>query len=211
MSLLWIVDRASALVAYPALFLAVLTGIFYASPRFGPIHDAANRVHVEVAVFAALVTVLHGIVGTLDALAVVSGTVPSPALPRSYVAVAALVGAGALLLLAVAVVGFVGVARFDGRWTPRAVHGFAYVGFGFATLHAVAVGSDVGALARTAILAATLFLVYALVLRVLAERGVVGPPGDAREDGGSGDAPGESRPRRRADKPGARTGEGPQR
>lgn len=209
MSLLWIVDRASALVAYPALFLAVLTGIFYASPRFGLIHDAARRVHVEIAVFAGLVTLLHGAVGTLDALTVVSGSVPPPALPRSYVAVAALVGAGALLLVAVAVAGFVDAARFDGEWTPRAVHGFAYVGFGFATIHAVAVGSDVGATARTAMLAVTLFLVYALVLRGLVERGVVGPPGDAGEDGG--DAADEGQHRRRADKAGARNRGGPQR
>ncbi|SEO81005.1 hypothetical protein SAMN05216388_10206 [Halorientalis persicus] len=172
-TLVWYLDRAAALLAYPSLYLAVLTGIFYNTESFGPFHDAARRVHVELSVFAMLVTLLHAGLGVLDAWFVLTGAVPEPAYTQSYFLVGLAVGAGALLLLTVAVLGFTDAKRFDRPWGPRAVHAFAYGGFVFGVVHAVAVGTDAVGLVRPLVVPSLVFLAYVLLLRGLALRGVV--------------------------------------
>lgn len=77
--LVWLLDRGSALVAYPALYLAVLTGILYNTESFGVLHRAARRVHIELSVFAMLVTLLHAGLGALDSWFILTGQAPEPA------------------------------------------------------------------------------------------------------------------------------------
>ncbi|MFB6165606.1 MAG: hypothetical protein ABEJ31_10645 [Haloarculaceae archaeon] len=178
MELLWFVDRATALVAYPALYVAVLTGIFYNSPSFGVLHELSREVHVELAAFATIVTLGHGVVGVADSAAVLTGAVPAPAIPLSYFVAGALVGAGALLLVIVAVLGFLDARRFERPWGPRVVHAFAYGGFAFATVHAAAVGTDVGAGGSVGLVAGLAVLAFVLVVRLLVETGIIVGPED---------------------------------
>ncbi|WP_302081349.1 hypothetical protein [Salinibaculum rarum] len=167
MELVWYLDRATALVAYPALYLAVLSGIFYNTEQFASLHRAARRVHIEVSVLAMLVTLAHGLLGVLDTYLVASGQVPQPSYSLEYLLVGVAVGAGALLLVVVAVLGFLSPHRFDSPWGPTVVHAFAYAGFAFATIHAAAVGTDVVSLLSPLCAASLAFLGYVLLLRLL--------------------------------------------
>jgi len=173
--LVWLLDRAAGLVALPALSLSVLTGIVYSADRFGPLYRAARRIHIEVAVFATIVMVVHGALGVLDAWFVVSGAAPAPAYSTSFLLAGTAVGVGGLFLLIVSVLGFLDARRFERPWGPRVVHAFAYGGYAFAVVHAVAVGTDVGSVVRSALLASTAFLAYVVVLRALADAGVLVP------------------------------------
>jgi len=178
--LVWLLDRGAALAAYPALYLAVLTGVFYNTESFGVLHRAARRVHVELSVFATLVTGLHAGLGVLDTWFVVAGQVPAPAYSGAYFLGGVGVGAGALLLIVVAVLGFVDAPRFDQPWGPRAVHAFAYGGFAFATVHAAAVGTDLAGLVTPLLGPTVAFLVYVLLLRLFVLRGA-GPVGPSAQ------------------------------
>lgn len=169
--LVWLLDRGAALVAYPALCLAVLTGIFYNMEAFGVLHEAARRVHIELSVFAMVVTVLHGGLGVLDAWFVFSGQVPAPAYSMSYFLGGVVVGVGALLMLVVAVLGFTDAKRFDQPWGPRVVHSFVYVGFVFGTIHAAAIGTDLAGLIVPLLGTSVLFLAYVLLMRLFVFRG----------------------------------------
>ncbi|TKX83541.1 hypothetical protein EXE43_23715, partial [Halorubrum sp. SS5] len=82
--LVWLLDRGAALVTYPALYLAVLTGILYNTESFGMLHEAAQRIHIELSVFAMIVTLLHAGLGVLDAWFVITGQVPAPAYSMPY-------------------------------------------------------------------------------------------------------------------------------
>lgn len=166
MELVWFVDRAAGLVSYVVLYLAVLTGILYNTERFGVLHDAARRIHVEVSVLATLLLFGHAAVGVLDTWLVVDGQVPQPAYSTAYLLGGVVVGAGGLLLVVVAVLGFLDPRRFERPWTPQVVHAFAYGGFAFATVHAAAVGTDVVGLVSPGLVAASAFLVYVLALRL---------------------------------------------
>ena len=97
--LVWLLDRGAALVAYPALYLAMLTGILYNTESFGVLHEAAQRLHIELSVFAMLVTLLHAALGLLDTWFVVTGQASLPAYSLSYFLGGVIVGIGALLLL----------------------------------------------------------------------------------------------------------------
>lgn len=169
-ALVWYLDRAAALVAYPGLYLAVLTGILYNTKEFGVLNDAARRIHIELSVFAMLVVLIHAGLGVLDAWFVATGQVPQPAYSMTYFLAGCAVGVGALLMLVVAVLGFADAGRFRGTWGPRVVHGFAYAGFAFATVHAAAIGTDVMGLIRPVLGTTTAFLVYVLLLRFVVLR-----------------------------------------
>ena len=169
--LVWLLDRGAALVTYPLLYLAVLTGILYNTESFGVLHDAARRVHIELSVFAMVVTLLHAGLGVLDAWFVVTGQVPAPAYSIPYFLGGVTVGAGALLMLVVAVIGFTDSKRFQRPWGPRVVHSFAYAGFAFGTIHAAAIGTDLTGIARPLLGPSVAFLVYVLLLRLLMLRG----------------------------------------
>lgn len=171
MDLVWLLDRATGLVAYPALYAATVTGILYGESQFGSLATWARRVHVEVAVFALVVTLAHGVLGVLDTWLVVIGQAPEPAYGTPYLVAGATVGGGALLLIVVAALGFLDARRFSAPWGPRVVHGFAYAGYVFATIHAAAIGTDVLGLVRPVIVPATAFLTYLLALRLLVTYG----------------------------------------
>lgn len=171
--LVWFLDRAAGLVAYPSLYLAVLTGIFYNTEAFGVLQATARRVHIEVSVFAMIVTLLHAGLGLLDSWLVVTGQVPAPAYSLSYYLAAIVVGAGGLLLLVVAVLGFTDPRRFERPWGPRAVHAFAYGGFAFGTVHAAAIGTDLAGFVRPVLVSTLVFLAYVLALRGLVRSGLV--------------------------------------
>mgnify|MGYP006302006525 FL=1 len=176
MEIVWYLDRGAALVAYPALYLAVLTGILYTAESFGPLYRLARRTHIEVSVFALLVTLLHGVLGVLDTWFIVSGSVPQPAYSTTHLIAGVVVGVGGLQLLVVAVLGFLDAQRFDRPWGPRVVHAFAYGGFAFATVHAVAIGTDVAGLIRPVFGPAIAFLGYVLLLRLLSTSGRLSTP-----------------------------------
>jgi hypothetical protein len=174
-TIVWYLDRGAALVTYPSLYLAVLTGIFYNTESFGILHEAARQVHVELSVFAMLVTLLHGVLGVLDTWFIVTGQAPEPTYSLSYFLGGVVVGVGALLLLVVAVLGFTDAKRFERPWGPRTVHAFAYAGFAFGTIHAAAIGTDMAGLARPLLGPTVLFLAYVLLLRGLVVRGTIRP------------------------------------
>lgn len=167
MLILWYLDRATALIAYPALYLAVLTGIPFNAPGLGMLHTVARRVHLEIATFALLVTLAHAAVGSADAALVVTGQVPPPSYPIPYFVAGVIAGVGALTLVVVSVLGFLDARRFRRPWGPQVVHAFAYGGFAFATVHAVAIGTDVGPVTRLGIVVGSGFIGYLLVLRLL--------------------------------------------
>ncbi|WP_148416810.1 hypothetical protein [Haloferax sp. KTX1] len=167
MALVWYLDRALALVSYPALYLAVLTGILYNAEAFGPLRDAARRIHVEASVFAMMLVLAHGVVGLADVWTVLDGAAPVPDYGLPYLLAGSAVGVGALVVLVVAVLGFLDPRRFARPWSPRVVHAFAYAGFGFATVHAAAVGTDLAGFAVPGLVALVGFLAYVLALRAL--------------------------------------------
>lgn len=165
--LLWLLDRGAAIVSYPALYLAVLTGIFYNTKSFGALHRAARRVHIEISVFAMVVTLLHAGLGLLDTWYIYTGQTQLPLFSMSYFIGGVIVGVGALLMLVTAVLGFVDAKRFRKPWGPRVVHSFAYGGFAFGTIHAAAIGTDMLRLVRPVLVPTLIFLVYVLLLRLL--------------------------------------------
>ncbi|WP_136716332.1 hypothetical protein [Halorientalis salina] len=171
MDLVWLLDRATGLVAYPALYAATVTGVFYGESAFGTVSALARRVHVDVAVFALVVTLVHAVLGTVDTWLVATGQAPEPSYGTAYLVAGSVVGAGALLLVVVAALGFLDATRFEAPWGPRVVHGFAYSGYGFATVHAAAVGTDVLGLVRPVVVPATAFVAYLLALRILVAYG----------------------------------------
>ncbi|SEQ92873.1 hypothetical protein [Natrinema salaciae] len=181
MEIIWYLDRSAALVAYPALYLAVLTGILYTARSFGPLSRLARKIHIEVSVFAMLVTLLHGVLGILDTWFIVTGSAPQPAYSTTYLLAGVVVGVGALQVLVVAVLGFLDTERFDRPWGPRVVHAFAYGGFVFATIHAAAIGTDVAGLIRPIFGPALVFLAYVLLLRLLAASGRLSTPATTRQ------------------------------
>lgn len=169
---LWYLDRASAVVLYPALWLTVLTGVFFGDRRFGVVHRLSVRIHIELAVFAVGVMALHAAVGTIDAWLVVDGIAPAPNYPFYLFVAGVGVGGVALVLVIVAVLGFLEPRRFE---HPRAIHALAYGGFAFATVHAVAVGSDANELLGQLIVASVGFVGIALVTKLLGGARVLRP------------------------------------
>lgn len=165
-SFVWYLDRAAGLVAYSSLYFAVLTGVFYNNDSFGILHDASRQIHVPVSVFATAVTLIHVGFGLLDTWFVVAGSVPLPDYSMAYFLGGVIVGLGGLLFLVVGVLGYVDARRFERPWGPRTVHAFTYGAFGFGTIHAAAIGTEMVSLVQTILLPSILFLVYVLLLRL---------------------------------------------
>lgn len=160
----WYADRGTALVAYGALWVSVLTGMLYNARAFAWLQEASRRIHTPASVAGLSALLLHVVVGTLDAWLVVAGKVPPPGYSNAFFLVGVFVGVLALLLLATSVLGFLDARRFQRPWDPRAVHALSYGAFAFASIHAVAVGSD---LAWSVVAGTTGLLVYVLTLRAI--------------------------------------------
>lgn len=167
---IWYLDRGSALAAYVLLWLAVISGVLHGARKFGALHVAARRIHVSTSVLACVTLLLHVGVGAWDTGLVVRGVVPHPAYTSAYFALGLVVGVGALLLIVTSVIGFLDAKRFQRPWDPRAVHALAYGGFAFATVHAVALGSDIGRFVVTGMVAIGVFTIYVLTLRMRVAR-----------------------------------------
>ncbi|MFB6130028.1 MAG: hypothetical protein ABEJ28_04300 [Salinigranum sp.] len=120
--------------------------------------------------FALLALLAHGVLGVLDTWLVATGAAPAPDYGVPYLIVGSVVGAGALLLLVVGVLGFVDARRFERPWSPKVVHAFTYGAFAFGTIHAAAVGTDVLAFIRPGLVAGGAFVVYVLLLRTVRRR-----------------------------------------
>ncbi len=144
MEWVWFVDRGTALAAYPALLLAALTGVAAAVPAFGVLHRAAKRHHTAVSVLSGILLLLHAGFGAADTVIVATGRAPVPGYGLAFLLAGAAVGVGAFVVLLVATLAFLDPRRFERPWSPRLVHAFAYAGFALATVHAVAIGTDVG-------------------------------------------------------------------
>ncbi|MCO8246171.1 MULTISPECIES: hypothetical protein [unclassified Haladaptatus] len=171
---LWYLDRASALVLFPALWLTVLTGIFFTARGFGLIHRLSRRIHIELAVFGIGMMAVHAIVGTVDAWLVVDGSAPAPNYPLSLFLAGVGVGAVSLVVLVLAALGFLEPRRFD---NPGAVHTLAYGGFAFGIVHAVAIGSDMTGLLGQLVVGSVVFVILALALKLLEGTSLVNPTG----------------------------------
>ncbi len=169
---LWYLDRASALVLFPALWLTVLTGIFFTARGFGILHRLSRRIHIELAVFGIGMMAVHALVGTVDAWLVVDGTAPAPNYPLSLFLAGVGVGFVALVVLVVAALGFLEPRRFD---HPGTVHALAYGGFAFGTIHAVAIGTDMTGLLGQLVVGSVVFVILALTLKLLEGIDLVSP------------------------------------
>lgn len=163
--ILWYLDRGSALVAYGALWLAAMTGVFHNARDMGALHRAARALHTPASVLASAAVLGHVALGTIDSALLLLGVVPHPSYSDAWFLGGVVIGIASLLLLVTAVLGFLDARSFPRPWDARTVHLFAYGGFAFASLHAIALGSDVAAWAVSAVVAASLFLVVALALR----------------------------------------------
>ncbi len=161
---LWYLDRASALVLFPALWLTVLTGIFFTAREYGVLHRLSRRIHIELAVFGIGMMATHAVVGTIDAWLIVDGSAPAPNYPFSLFLAGVGVGFVALVVLVLAALGFLEPRRFD---NPGAVHALAYGGFAFGVIHAVAIGSDMTGLLGQLVVGSVVFVILALALRLL--------------------------------------------
>lgn len=159
---LWYVDRATGLVLYPALWVAVLTGVFMRASAFGALTRFSRRYHVLVATFAVIMMLAHSVVGLVDADMLLDGEAPPPNYPMAVFVAGVVVGVVAAVVVIVAVLGFLSPTRFD---HPRLVHALAYGGFAFGTVHAVLIGTDVTGLLVQGIEAAVALLVVALVAK----------------------------------------------
>ncbi|MFB6107833.1 MAG: hypothetical protein ABEJ82_03195 [Haloplanus sp.] len=160
----WLLDRGTALVSLPALWLAVLTGVFYRTNRPATLHRLSNRWHTRLSAFALVVAGMHAVTGTLDALLLEAGLAPAPQYPGWLFLAGVVVGLCSLVTLLVAVVSFLAPWRFE---NPSLVHALAYVGFGFGVVHAVAVGTDVVGLTERLAVASLLVVAAALVVRLV--------------------------------------------
>ena len=161
---LWYFDRGSGLVLIPALWVAVLTGVFVRTRVPRVFHEFSTRYHLRVAIFSVSVLIIHAAIGTLDTVFVVTGTVPAPNYPLWFFVVGTVVGAGAFTTILVAVSSFIAPSWFT---DPVLVHALAYIGFGTGVLHAVALGTDVGAFVRSLLWSSLAFVVAALCLKLI--------------------------------------------
>ncbi|MFB6183316.1 MAG: hypothetical protein ABEI96_02070 [Haloarculaceae archaeon] len=159
---LWLLDRGTALVALPALWAAVFTGVFFRTRWPAVLHRFSDRWHTRISMFALLVAAMHAVVGTLDAVLLGAGLAPAPNYPGWLFLAGVIVGLLSLAATLVAVASFLAPWRFD---NPSLVHALAYVGFGFGVVHAVAIGTDVVGITERLVLVSLLVVAAALVVK----------------------------------------------
>jgi len=160
---IWLLDRGTGLVTLPALWLAVVTGIFYRTRRPAIFHGIAQRHHLSISAFALVITSMHAIVGILDTVMLGAGLAPAPNYPLWFFYGGAVVGVLAFATLLLAVASFLAPWRFD---HPSLVHALAYVGFVFGIAHAVAIGTDVVGLTENLVFVSLVLVAWALALKL---------------------------------------------
>lgn len=162
-SLVWLLDRGTALVTLPSLWVAVLTGVFVRT-RYPPsLHRFSNRWHTRISMFALIVAAMHAVTGSLDAVLLEAGIAPAPAYPNWFFLAGVGVGLLSLVATLVAVASFLAPWRFD---NPSLVHALAYLGFAFGVVHAIAVGTDVVGLTERLALGSLVVVGGALALKI---------------------------------------------
>jgi len=161
---LWYADRGSAIVLYPALWAAVVTGAARRVEAAPGLRDLSRRYHVHVSVFAVVLGLLHGVLGTLDTVVIFDGGAPMPAYGPVVLLGGVAVGLLGAALTGVAVLGFLDPRRFD---RPVVVHALAYLGFAVGTLHALAVGTDVTRLVVQGVSGSLVLVFVVLLVRLL--------------------------------------------
>ncbi|MHB8586590.1 MAG: hypothetical protein ACYDDF_12255, partial [Thermoplasmatota archaeon] len=137
---------------------------------FGFWQRASNRIHVAASVVATAALIVHSGVGLVDMEQILTGAVPPPPYSDTYFTFGMIVGFSAFLLILTSFVAFTDPKRFERPWDPKVVHAFAYGGFLFATIHAVAIGTDFPAFLFPGIAAAIVLLLYLLIARFRAGR-----------------------------------------
>lgn len=157
---IWFLNRGTALVTMPALWLAVLSGVFVRTGRPVVLHDLSNEFHTRIAVFALVITAMHATIGTVDALLLGVGLAPAPGYPGWFFVAGLVLGVLALAAIVVATLSFLAPWRFR---NPSLVHALAYVGFAFGVVHAIAIGTDIVGFAE-GLLQLGLFIVAAALL-----------------------------------------------
>ncbi|MFB6172350.1 MAG: hypothetical protein ABEJ23_07430 [Haloarculaceae archaeon] len=161
---IWLLDRGTALVALPALWVAVLTGVFVRTGRPAWLHGFSNRWHTRISMFGLIVAGMHAATGGVDALLLGAGLAPAPNYPGWLFLAGVGVGVLSLVAIVIAVVSFLAPWRFD---NPGLVHWLAYVGFALGVVHAVAIGTDVVGLTEALVIDSLLVVALALVVKVL--------------------------------------------
>ncbi|MFB6169880.1 MAG: hypothetical protein ABEJ06_01925 [Haloarculaceae archaeon] len=166
----WLLDRGTALVAFPALWVAVLTGVFVRTRRPATLHAFSNRWHTRLSVFALVVAGMHAVTGLADAVFLEAGLAPAPGYPDWLFLAGVGVGVLSLVAVVVAVVSFLAPWRFE---DPSLVHALAYLGFALGAVHAVAIGTDVVGLTERLVVASLVVVAAALVLKFAVGLGTV--------------------------------------
>lgn len=169
---MWLLARASGFVSYALLTAVTIIGLLMARPPQSAVRilGAAQRlrVHVILAIFALVFTVLHVVVLAIDPWAQVGWAGALLPFGSTYRPLAVTLGLLALWsgLISGLTAGLAG--RGAGRlWLP--LHRLAAAGWALAWLHGILAGSDTGALLW--MYAGTGLLVLVLVVRrVIAPR-----------------------------------------
>lgn len=169
---LWWTARAFGLLAFVALWLSVLFGVFTSSKGAGGLLDKATvvQLHGRWAIAAQIATALHVLVIVVDPS---SGVVAHAALvPFTSATLTGPTALGTLALWGLALLLVTtALSRRLSRVAWRAVHASAFGTLLLALVHGITAGSDSGALpVRGLYLVTTGLLVAALVQRLLLAR-----------------------------------------
>ncbi|NTW41150.1 MAG: hypothetical protein HGA44_14965 [Cellulomonadaceae bacterium] len=145
----WVLGRAGGVTSYVLMVALVVTGLVLAHPWARHLHRPSPRtrltLHVTLATFTLVFTVLHVVVLAVDPWAEVGWAGALLPMASGYRPVA--VTLGLVALWSGLVTGI--TARFAGRFAARVwwpIHKVAAVSLGLVWAHAVLAGSDVGAL-----------------------------------------------------------------
>ncbi len=179
---MWWAARAFGLLAYVALWLSVLFGVFTSSKGAGGLLDKATIVHLHGrwAVAAQIATVLHVLAIVFDPNAGVAAYATLVPFASATLTGPTALGTLALWGLALLLV-TTALSRRLSRVAWRAVHASAFGTFLLALMHGITAGTDTRALpVKVLYLATTGLLVAALVQRLLLARSAASSGASAR-------------------------------
>lgn len=166
---LWWAARALGLVAYFALWLSMLFGVFVGSRGAGGLLDRATiiQLHNRWAVAGLVATILHVVVIVADANAGIG--LWGALVPLASPTLTAAVALGTFALWGLVAIGL-STHLLDRMpsWVWRAVHASAFGVFLLALVHGISAGTETSAFAARAVYATTTAaLVAAIIQRVL--------------------------------------------
>lgn len=169
---LWWSMRALGLVAYLALWLSALFGVFVSAKGAGGLLNKATTValHNRWALAALVATTLHVLAAIVDPLAGVSPL--AVAVPLASATLTGPMALGTLALWGIAVIALTtALSRRLPRWAWRAAHASAFGTLLLALVHGVTAGTDTASpVVRGLYLVTSALLVGAVIQRVLLTR-----------------------------------------